>query len=83
VAANAEKIPALFPKGTEAGVAGSKTKPELWEQPDRFTRLSNEYKQATQTLLAAARAGDADRVKASFGGVTGGCNACHDAYQIR
>jgi len=82
VAANG-KYQSLWPRGTEQGVAGSKTKPELWQQTDRLNRLIADMETSATALLVAARSGDAAQVRASFGTVATSCNACHDAYQVR
>lgn len=77
------KYQAYWPAGTELGVAGSKTKPELWQQPDRLARLIADIEEKSTAMLAAARSGDAGQIRTAFAATTAACNACHDAYQNR
>ena len=77
------KYQALWPRGTELGVAGSKTRPELWQQTDRLNQLIADMERNATAMAVAARSGDAGQIRTAFGGVVGSCNACHDAYQSR
>jgi cytochrome c556 len=77
------KYKTLWPKGTEMGVAGSKSKPELWTQTALFDQRVADIEEKSTAMLAAARSGDAAQIRTAFAGVTASCNACHDAFQVR
>ncbi len=77
------KYAALWPRGTELGVAGSKTKPELWQQTDRLNQLIADMERNATAMNVAARSADAAQIRTAFAGVLASCNACHDAYQSR
>ena len=72
-------IPAAFPEGSGGGV--SDAKPAIWENFTDFSALASSHVDALDGLIAAAEAGDASAVKASFQAVAGTCKACHMKYR--
>jgi len=81
MATTAPKIPALFPPGTGPDVGKTRAKPEIWKQQDVFLRRSREFAAAAQTIDAAAKAGDLNKVMALHEDVDKACKACHDPFR--
>ncbi len=85
VAASADKLAELFakinaesfPKGS---AEGSRSKPEIWEQWDKFTAAAKNAVTVAQSIAAKARAGEntADLVK-GFG--RNACGPCHRPFR--
>lgn len=85
VAASADKLAELFakinaesfPKGS---AEGSRSKPEIWEQWDKFAAAAKNAVTAAQSIAAKARAGEstAELVK-GFG--RNACGPCHRPFR--
>ena len=74
------KLPwAAFGAGTEGG----KAKPEIWKEQAKFQDLSEKMQAETVKLAAAAKSGNLDQLKASFGPAAASCKACHDSFRSR
>ncbi|TFW09800.1 cytochrome c [Oxalobacteraceae bacterium OM1] len=74
------KLPfTAFTPGSDT--ADSKAKPEIWKEQDKFKAAAEKMQGEVQKLSAAAKAGDLNLVKASFGAVGQSCKACHDSYR--
>jgi cytochrome c556 len=72
---------AAFGAGTDKGE--TKAKSETWSDAAKFKSLSDKLTAETAKLSAAAKGGNADAVKAAFGGVAGTCKACHDDFRAK
>jgi cytochrome c556 len=81
MAATAPKIPALFPAGTGPDVGKTRAKPEIWKQHDLFIRKAKDFVAAAQTIDAAAKSGDMNKVMALHENVDKACKACHDPFR--
>ena len=81
MAATAAKIPGFFPAGTGPDVGKTRAKPEIWKQQDLFIKKSKDYLAAAQSIDAAARAGDLNKVMALHENVDKACKACHDPFR--
>ena len=81
MAATAAKITGFFPAGTGPDVGKTRAKPEIWKQQDLFIKKSKDYLAAAQSIYAAARAGDLNKVMALHENVDKACKACHDPFR--
>lgn len=84
VAANAAIVAAMsnlpwqaFAQGTEGG----KALPEVWKESDKFKAGSEKMQKAIAELNVAAKAGDLERIKKTFGEAGQTCKSCHDNYR--
>ncbi|TSE19389.1 Cytochrome c' [Tepidimonas alkaliphilus] len=59
----------------------SRTKPEAWMEMDKVRAGADKMMKAVAELQAAARTGNLDAVKKTFGEAAATCKACHDAYR--
>ena len=78
----AEKIPALFPKGTDRGTLGAKAtraKPEIWAKWDDFQARAGKLKSVAMQVASAAKEGG--NMAAAAKGMGGACGACHKAFR--
>lgn len=80
VVAEISKLPwAGFGPGTEGG----KAKPEIWQEQAKFKELSETLMANTEKLLAAAKAGNLDALKAAMGALGETCKSCHDTFRSK
>jgi cytochrome c556 len=74
------KLPfTAFDAGTDKG--NTKTKPEAWTNAAKFKQAEDEMHGALAKLLTAARSGNADQLKATFGPAGKTCKGCHDDFK--
>jgi cytochrome c556 len=85
LAANAEivqsmsKLPyAGFVEGT---ASGTKAKPSIWTERDKFDAAAKKMQDEVVKLSAAAKTGNLETIKTAFGAAGGACKACHDDYR--
>ena len=62
---------------------GTKAKPEIWKEYDKFQAAAKALQDATPKLVEAAKSGNKDTIAAAAGGVGKACKECHDAYQSK
>ena len=75
-----DKLPfAAFIDGTDKG--NTRAKPEIWTERAKFDAAAQKMQDEVSKLVAAAKTGNQDQVRAAAGAVGGACKACHDAYQ--
>lgn len=72
---------AAFGPGTDKG-APTKAKPEIWSESAKFKEAHEKLVAEAPKLVAAAKTGNLDNVKAAFGATAGTCRACHDTYRV-
>ncbi|MFM7625646.1 MAG: c-type cytochrome [Gammaproteobacteria bacterium] len=72
--------PDTFPPGSDAG-ARTEAKPEIWKNPEEFSRLMRDLQDKTRALAAAAKGGDQGAATAALGAAGQACKACHDKYK--
>lgn len=83
IVASMAKLPwAAFGPGTDKG-ASHKAKPGVWTEQAKFQEHADKLVAESTKLAAAAKIGNLDSLKASFGATAGTCKACHDAYRDR
>ena len=82
IVAEMAKLPwAGFGAGTDKGMP-TKAKPEIWTEAGKFKEGSDKLAAESVKLVAAAKTGNLDNLKAAFGATAGTCKACHDAYRM-
>lgn len=70
-----------FPAGSDSGV--TKAKPEIWQEMDKFKKLSQASQSELDKLLAAAKTGDMAAIEIRFSEVSKSCKQCHDQYKTK
>ncbi len=70
-----------FGPGTDKG--NTKAKPEVWSDTAKFTEHAQKFQAEAPKLLAAAKIGNLDALKAAFGPTANSCKACHDSFRSR
>src|SRR5262249_40541354 len=78
IQADAGKIPALFPKGSEH--PKSRAKPEIWTNWPKFEATAKELESKAGALAAAAKSGGDAGAAADAMFET--CKSCHDAFRV-
>lgn len=77
----AEKVPALFPKGTDRATLGEKAtraKPEIWARWDDFRKQAEELRSMATQIASSAKGGDLQMASA---GVNKACGGCHKPFR--
>ena len=70
---------AAFGEGTDKGE--TRAKPEIWKESAKFKEGADKMQAEMVKLVAAARTGNLDSLKAAFGPAAQSCKACHDAFR--
>ena len=70
---------AAFGEGTDKG--DTRAKPDIWKESAKFKEGADKMQAEMGKLVAAARTGNLDSLKAAFGPAAQSCKACHDAYK--
>jgi len=68
-----------FVPGSDKGE--TRAKPEIWTDQAKFHATGEKLNADAIKLLAAAKSGSLDNVKAAVGAVGGDCKSCHDAFR--
>lgn len=68
-----------FAAGTDKG--DTRAKPEIWTEAAKFKEGQDRLHADMTKLVAAAKTGSLDNLKAAFGPNSGSCKACHDAFR--
>jgi cytochrome c556 len=76
----AEKLPGLFPKGSEKG-GDNRASPKIWENKKDFDKKAAEFGKVVADNRAKA-VGSLDGLKAAVGAVGKSCDSCHDDYRL-
>ena len=67
--------------GYGPGTQGGNAKPEIWKEQAKFKEYGDKLMTETGKLLAAAKGGNLDALKAAVNSVGGACKTCHDAFR--
>jgi cytochrome c556 len=81
LAINAQRIPALFPQGSQT--EKSKAKPEVWQKWSEFEAAARTLETQSEKLRDASRNKDADATNAivkDFGRQA--CGTCHTPFRV-
>mgnify|MGYP003332688409 CR=1 FL=1 len=57
------------------------SKPEVWSEADKFKAANAKMVEEVGKLNAAAKTGNLDQIKATFGEAAKTCKACHDHFR--
>jgi cytochrome c556 len=79
IMATAEKIPALFPKGSTTGK--TKASPAIWEKSDDFAKAAKNLGKAAGELAAAAKTKDDAEIGVKVKALGDACGSCHKAFR--
>lgn len=76
------KLPwTAFGEGTDKG--DTKAKPEIWKETAKFKEATDKLHTEMAKVVAAAKTGKADDLKAVFAGAAGSCKNCHDSFRAQ
>jgi cytochrome c556 len=76
----AVKLPwEAFVPGTDKG--DTRAEPAIWTEQAKFKAASEKAQAEVTKLAAAAKTGNLDAIKASFGAAGASCKACHDDFR--
>jgi len=81
IASLAPKVVSWFPAGTGPDVGKTRAKAEIWQKPEDFATKAHDFSQAAMDFNDAAKLGDMNRIKVTFGAMGKTCKACHDLYR--
>ena len=68
-----------FPEGSGGGK--SRAKAAIWDNWPQFEKKAAAFQAATPGLVAAAKSGDAAKIKGAVGAVGQVCGSCHKAFR--
>ena len=81
MAEHADRIPELFPEGSNR--KPSEALPAIWEDWDGFKSIAKDMSTQAKALAAAADgASQIDQIKAPFGALAKTCKACHSDFRL-
>ena len=63
------------------GTEGGKAKPVIWKEMDKVKAGADKFVQAAAELNTAAKSGNLEAIKKTFGAAGQTCKACHDNYR--
>ena len=81
IASLAPKVVSWFPAGTGPDVGKTRAKAEIWQKPEDFASKAHDLSQAATDFNDAAKLGDMNRIKVTFGAMGKTCKTCHDLYR--
>ena len=61
----------------------SRALPEIYSDAAKFKQAADNFQGAAAKLLAAAKTGPEQTVRAAWGEVNNSCNSCHDSFRAR
>ncbi|MDR1227733.1 MAG: cytochrome c [Azoarcus sp.] len=64
--------------GPDTDYPPSKSRPEVWSQPEKFEAERQGFLTATDALLIA---GSAEAARAAYDGIRASCKSCHNAFR--
>ncbi|MEN9888808.1 MAG: hypothetical protein RL559_845 [Pseudomonadota bacterium] len=80
VLATVVKLPwAAFGEGTDKGE--TRAKPEIWKDVAKFKEAADKNQAEVAKVVAAAKTGNLDALKAAVGPAGSSCKACHDNFR--
>lgn len=59
----------------------SHAKPAIWKEMDKFKADADKLQETAPKLVAAAKTGKLEEIKAVFGETAKTCKSCHDAFR--
>ena len=80
VVATVSRLPwAAFVDGSDKGE--TRAKPDIWSEAARFKDAAEKNQAEVAKVVAAARSGNLDALKAAIGPAQQSCKACHDNFR--
>ena len=80
VIATVSRLPwGAFVEGSDKGE--TRAKPEIWKESARFKEAQDKNQAELVKLVAAAKTGNLDNLKAAFGSAAPTCKGCHDHFR--
>ena len=80
VLAVVNKLPfTAFVDGTDKGE--TRAKPEIWKESAKFKEAADKNMAEVAKVVAAAKTGNLDNLKAAFSSAAPTCKACHDNFR--
>lgn len=77
-----QKLPTMFPRGSEASVSnGSDASSDIWEDFERFKRLNLDYQKAALMIRSELDQGDYDAAMRTFFKMARSCKVCHENFR--
>ena len=77
-----QKLPTMFPRGSEASVSnGSDASSDIWEDFERFERLNLDYQKAALMIRSELDQGDYDAAMRTFFKMARSCKVCHENFR--
>ncbi|NRF72094.1 cytochrome c [Aquincola sp. S2] len=64
-----------------SGQGNTRAKAEVWGEADKFKTAASRQQEEAARLLAAAKTGNLDNLKAAFGETAKTCKGCHDNFR--
>jgi len=78
--AQGNKLPyAAFVEGSDKGE--TRAKPEIWKESAKFKEAVDKNQAEMAKVVAAAKTGNLDALKAAVGPAGSSCKACHDNFR--
>jgi cytochrome c556 len=71
-----------FGPNTDKG-ANTKARPEIWQEPGKFTAAQDRLKSTLPKFVAAAETGDKAKIKEAVGELGAACKNCHDDFRAK
>lgn len=81
VGEHAAAIDRLFPAGSDEQMSAAS--PDVWKNPEDFSRKSLALADAARALAEAAGTGDQTALRAGFRKIGGACSSCHKDFRIK
>ena len=75
----ASKMPDYSPQDSNG--KPSKAAPEIWTVFDGFKQAAKDHYEAVDTLVSAAKSGDAGDIAKAFKATAATCKSCHKSYR--
>ena len=78
----APQMDSWFPEGTGPDTGfETDSLSAVWDRPDEFARVLEEFQETVSDFSAAAQSNDGDAIQANFRIVGESCESCHDAFR--
>jgi cytochrome c556 len=79
IAQHGQKIPALFPKGSNKGV--TEAGPRIWKDPEDFRKSADEMVAVAREITGQSK--NTAALKAAYRKLGKTCSACHKLYRVK
>ena len=79
LAASTATVKDIFPEGSDVGDTAAK--PEIWQQPEEFSKASVDAEKAAAAFLQSVESGNKEEMAARFKDLGQACKGCHDKFR--